>query len=106
MAVGFDVGSRRADLVPSDMGPLSLGLYRCNAVVASPDFLRTHGKPIVPTGLYGFRCVRAWLANKPCSVGDSRRTERPSKSTRRARAPSPSMSPALPGLPRILVPIH
>jgi DNA-binding transcriptional LysR family regulator len=63
VAAGFDMGLRPADLVPSDMVPLSLGLHRSNAVVASPEFLRTHGKPIVPTDLYRFRCIRARLPN-------------------------------------------
>lgn len=63
VAAGFDMGLRPADLVPSDMVPLSLGLYRSNAVVASPDFLRMHGKPIVPSDLYRFRCIRARLPN-------------------------------------------
>ncbi|MCC2613750.1 LysR family transcriptional regulator [Neorhizobium petrolearium] len=61
VSAGFDMGLRPADLVPSDMIALSLGLHRSNAVVASPDFLRTHGKPIVPADLYRFRCIRARL---------------------------------------------
>ncbi|RCW69583.1 LysR substrate binding domain-containing protein [Pseudorhodoferax soli] len=40
VAAGFDMGLRPADLVPSDMVSLSLGLHRSNAVVPSPDFLR------------------------------------------------------------------
>lgn len=63
VAAGFDMGLRPADLVPSDMIALSLGLHRSNAVVASPEFLRTHGKPIVPADLYRFRCIRARLPN-------------------------------------------
>jgi DNA-binding transcriptional LysR family regulator len=63
VAAGFDMGLRPADLVPSDMIALSLGLHRSNAVVASPDFLRTHGKPVVPADLYRFRCIRARLPN-------------------------------------------
>ena len=63
VAAGFDMGLRPADLVPTDMVSLSLGLHRSNAVVASPDFLRMHGKPIVPTDLYRFRCIRARLPN-------------------------------------------
>jgi len=63
VAAGFDLGLRPADLVPSDMIALSLGLHRSNAVVASPDFLRKHGRPIVPTDLYRFRCIRARLPN-------------------------------------------
>lgn len=63
VAAGFDLGLRPADLVPSDMIALPLGLKRSNAVIASPDFLRTHGKPIVPADLYRFRCIRARLPN-------------------------------------------
>ncbi|WP_440412382.1 LysR family transcriptional regulator [Neorhizobium petrolearium] len=63
VSAGFDMGLRPADLVPSDMIALPLGLHRSNAVVASPDFLRTHGKPIVPADLYRFRCIRARLPN-------------------------------------------
>jgi DNA-binding transcriptional LysR family regulator len=63
VAGGYDMGVRSADLVPSDMIAISLGLPRRNAVVASPDFLRTHGQPIVPSDLYRFRCIRARLPN-------------------------------------------
>jgi DNA-binding transcriptional LysR family regulator len=63
VADGFDMGLRPADLVPSDMIAVSLGLGRSNAVVASPDFVRTHGKPTVPADLYRFRCIRARLPN-------------------------------------------
>nr|WP_145547817.1 LysR substrate-binding domain-containing protein [Variovorax boronicumulans] len=63
VAAGFDMGLRPADLVPSDMVSLSLGLPRSNAVVASPDFLRLHGKPIVPADLHRFPCIRARLPN-------------------------------------------
>ena len=40
-----------------------LGLKRSNAVVASPEFLRTHGRPTIPTDLHRFRCIRARLPN-------------------------------------------
>lgn len=63
VAAGFDLGLRPADLVPNDMIAVQIGLKRRNAVVASPDFLRTHGTPIVPTDLYRFRCIRARLPN-------------------------------------------
>jgi DNA-binding transcriptional LysR family regulator len=63
VADGFDMGLRPADLVPSDMIAISLGLPRSNAVVASPDFLQEHGKPIVPNDLYRFRCIRSRLPN-------------------------------------------
>ena len=63
VADGFDMGLRPADLVPSDMIAVSIGLARSNAVVASPDFIRMHGTPIVPADLYRFRCIRARLPN-------------------------------------------
>ncbi|HEV7275837.1 MAG TPA: LysR substrate-binding domain-containing protein [Devosiaceae bacterium] len=63
VADGFDMGLRPADLVPSDMIAIPLGLARSNAVVASPEFVRTHGEPIEPTDLYRFRCIRARLPN-------------------------------------------
>ena len=63
VAAGFDLGLRPADLVPADMIAVPLGLKRSNAVVASPEFLRTHGRPVVPNDLYRFRCIRARLPN-------------------------------------------
>ncbi|WP_419899208.1 LysR family transcriptional regulator [Roseomonas sp. USHLN139] len=63
VAAGFDLGLRPADLVPSDMIALPLGLRRSNAVVASPDFLRRHGRPTTPGDLHRFRCIRARLPN-------------------------------------------
>lgn len=63
VAAGFDMGLRPADLVPTDMIAISLGLPRRHSVVASPDFLRIHGRPIVPADLYRFRCIRARLPN-------------------------------------------
>ncbi|TWF48009.1 LysR substrate-binding domain-containing protein [Neorhizobium alkalisoli] len=63
VAGGFDLGLRPADLVPSDMIAISLELPRRHVVVASPDFLSTHGCPVVPTDLYRFRCIRARLPN-------------------------------------------
>jgi DNA-binding transcriptional LysR family regulator len=63
VAAGFDLGLRTLDLVPNDMIAVPLGLNRSNAVVASPDILRTHGTPTVPADLYRFRCIRARLPN-------------------------------------------
>jgi DNA-binding transcriptional LysR family regulator len=63
VAAGFDLGLRPADLVPSDMVAISLGLPRRHAVVASAEFLRTHGRPVVPADLSRFRCIRARLPN-------------------------------------------
>ncbi|WP_144579005.1 LysR family transcriptional regulator [Agrobacterium sp. DE0009] len=64
VAGGFDLGLRPADLVPSDMIAIPLGLKRSNAVVASPAFLSAHGRPTVPNDLYRFRCIRARLPNQ------------------------------------------
>lgn len=63
VAAGYDLGLRTMDLVPNDMIALPLGLDRSNAVVASPEFLRTHGTPTVPADLYRFRCIRERLPN-------------------------------------------
>lgn len=63
VAGGFDMGLRPLDLVPTDMIAVSLGLHRQHAVVASPAFIETHGKPNVPTDLYRFRCLRSRLPN-------------------------------------------
>ncbi|MDM9646692.1 LysR family transcriptional regulator [Rhizobium sp. S163] len=63
VAAGFDLGLRPSDLVPDDMIAVPLGLQRSNAVVASPDFLRSHGMPTIPADLYRFRCIRARLPN-------------------------------------------
>jgi DNA-binding transcriptional LysR family regulator len=63
VGAGFDLGLRPADLVPNDMVALSLRRARSNAVVASPDFLRRHGRPLVPADLHRFPCIRARLPN-------------------------------------------
>ncbi len=63
VAAGFDLGLRPADLVPADMIAVPLGMKRSNAVVASPEFLRTYGRPFVPDDLHRFRCIRARLPN-------------------------------------------
>jgi DNA-binding transcriptional LysR family regulator len=63
VAAGFDLGLRPANLVPNDMIAVPLGRTRTNAVVASPEFLRTFGTPVVPADLSRFRCIRARLPN-------------------------------------------
>ncbi|RYG56478.1 MAG: LysR family transcriptional regulator [Alphaproteobacteria bacterium] len=63
VASGFDMGLRPVNLVPTDMIALTLRRGRQNAVVASPDFVRTHGKPNIPADLYRFKCIRARLPN-------------------------------------------
>ena len=87
VAAGFDLGLRPAELVPADMIAVPLGLRRSNAVVASPEFLRTHGRPVVPTDLYRFRCIRAAFPTTLCSDGNSKKTGTPSRSTCKARSP-------------------
>ena len=63
VAEGFDMGVRPADLVPSDMIALPLGRPRQNAVVATPGFLRDHGRPTVPPDLLDFTCIRVRMPN-------------------------------------------
>jgi DNA-binding transcriptional LysR family regulator len=61
VADGFDLGIRGLDLVPTDMIAVPLGLYRGNAVVASPAYLRAHGAPKVPPDLMSHACIRVRL---------------------------------------------
>lgn len=63
VADGFDAGIRTADLVPSDMIAIPLGLYRRYAVVASPAYLAAHGTPLVPPDLLAHPCLRVRLPN-------------------------------------------
>jgi DNA-binding transcriptional LysR family regulator len=61
VAEGFDLGVRVASLVPTDMIALSLGEAQRFAVVASPDYLKTRSRPMVPTDLPSHDCVRVRL---------------------------------------------
>lgn len=63
VAEGFDLGLRRADLVPSDMIAVPLGLPQRYAVVASPAYFRQHGKPRTPSDLLLHQCIRVRLPN-------------------------------------------
>ncbi|MEO3386663.1 LysR substrate-binding domain-containing protein [Mesorhizobium sp. CAU 1741] len=63
VAEGFDMGLRTADLVPSDMIAVPLGPARRFAVVATPAYLRIHGRPQVPPDLLGHSCIRIRLPN-------------------------------------------
>lgn len=63
IADGFDLGVRRADLVPADMIALPLGRPQRHAVVASPDYLQAHGTPKTPADLYTHQCLRIRLPN-------------------------------------------
>lgn len=63
VADGFDLGVRRADLVPADMIAVPLGRLQRYAVVAAPAYLRAHGTPATPADLLGHACVRVRLPN-------------------------------------------
>ncbi|MGE0152049.1 MAG: LysR substrate-binding domain-containing protein [Reyranellaceae bacterium] len=63
VAEGFDLGVRRADLVPADMIAIPLGRPQRYAVVASPSYFKQHGKPRTPGDLVKHRCIRARLPN-------------------------------------------
>jgi DNA-binding transcriptional LysR family regulator len=63
VADGFDFGVRMADLVPTDMIAIPLGKPQRHAIVASPSYLKQHGRPRVPPDLLRHRCVRVRLPN-------------------------------------------
>lgn len=63
VAEGFDLGVRRANLVPADMIAVPLGRPQRYAVVASPDYFEKHGRPHTPTDLLKHRCIRVRLPN-------------------------------------------
>lgn len=63
VAEGFDLGLRSADLVPSDMIAIPVGPPRRFAVVASPAYFKTNGKPHVPPDLLHHACLRIRLPN-------------------------------------------
>ena len=63
VAEGFDLGVRRADLVPADMIAVSLGRPQRYAVVASPAYFSQHEAPRTPADLATHRCIRTRLPN-------------------------------------------
>lgn len=63
VAEGFDLGLRRADLMPSDMIAVPVGPPRSFAVVASPEYFKANGKPRVPPDLLRHSCLRIRLPN-------------------------------------------
>lgn len=63
VAEGFDLGVRRADLVPSDMIAVPLGRPQRHVVVGSPDYFERHDKPSTPTDLLQHQCIRVRLPN-------------------------------------------
>ncbi|MCD1643941.1 LysR family transcriptional regulator [Aurantimonas coralicida] len=63
VAEGFDLGLRAADLVPSDMIAVPLGLPRSFAVVATPSYFEAHARPRLPPDLLVHQCIRIRLPN-------------------------------------------
>jgi DNA-binding transcriptional LysR family regulator len=63
VAEGFDLGVRRADLVPSDMIAISVGRQQQNVVIGSPEYFERHGKPSTPADLLNHPCIRVRLPN-------------------------------------------
>jgi len=63
VAEGFDLGVRRADLVPADMIAVPLGRPQRSVVVGSAAYFKQHGKPRVPSDLIKHRCIRVRLPN-------------------------------------------
>jgi DNA-binding transcriptional LysR family regulator len=56
---GFDAGFRTADTVPAEMIAVPLGPPIRFAVVGSPGYFVTHGRPTNPADLLRHRCIRA-----------------------------------------------
>jgi DNA-binding transcriptional LysR family regulator len=61
VAAGFDLGIRRADLVPSDMIAIPLGSPQRRVVVGSPAYIAEHDVPQVPADLLKHPCLRTRL---------------------------------------------
>lgn len=61
VAEGFDLGVRVAGFIPSDMIAVSLGRPQRYAIVASPDYIEEHGRPLVPPDLLNHQCIRVRL---------------------------------------------
>lgn len=60
---GFDAGIRLRDTVPADMIAVPCSGRQRNVVVATPAFVRKHGKPKTPRDLLAFDCVVLRRAN-------------------------------------------
>lgn len=58
VAEGFDAGIRLAEAVPQDMIAVRLVETVRFAAVASPEYLATRGRPVVPQDLYRHDCIR------------------------------------------------
>ena len=58
VAEGFDVGVRFGERIEGDMIAVPLVPRMRSAVVATPELLAKHGKPITPQALRGLPCIR------------------------------------------------
>lgn len=61
IAEGFDAGLRQESVVPQDMIAVRVGIPEMLLIVASPNYLATHGTPQTPGDLLAHECVRARL---------------------------------------------
>jgi DNA-binding transcriptional LysR family regulator len=55
---GFDAGIRLGEFIAADMAVVRLTPSLRYAIVASPSYLDSHGRPAVPEDLHVHRCVR------------------------------------------------
>ncbi|UPG87130.1 LysR family transcriptional regulator [Luteibacter aegosomatis] len=60
---GFDAGFRTLDTVPGDMVAVPLGAPIRYAVVGSPSYFASHGRPRSPADLSRHACIRARMAS-------------------------------------------
>ena len=60
---GFDAGIRLAEFVPPDMIAVPITRGMCSAVVGSPGYFKSHGRPKAPAELKNHRCIRARMAS-------------------------------------------
>lgn len=56
---GFDAGIRLAGTVPQDMVAVPFGDRQRFAVVGSPEYFSSHGKPRTPADLKAHQCIRS-----------------------------------------------
>lgn len=63
VATGFDAGVRFGESLQQDMVALPLGPAQRFVVVASPDYLATHGTPRCPRELQQHQCIRIRFNN-------------------------------------------
>ncbi|MGO7300859.1 LysR substrate-binding domain-containing protein [Rhizobium ruizarguesonis] len=57
-ADGFDAGIRYSGTIPEDMIAVPLTPPLKWIAVAAPDYLRNHGRPVMPEDLNSHRCIR------------------------------------------------